>query len=505
MTAFVFFALMGFSIVLAFMARRGVIASSMDEVMVGGRSFGAFLVFFVTVGETYGIGTMIGVPGAIYSKGTTYALWFLGYILLAFSVGYFINPRIWRMGKVSGAVTMPDCFRWRYDSKLLEVLVAVIAISYLLPWMQMQFAGLGTIMRYMGWGDMSYALVISISAAVAYLYIAVAGIRAPAWISIMKDILMVVAIVAGGLVAVSKAPGGIQGIFDLAVQHYPEKVTINTEPITANVTFTLSTIVFQALGFCMTPFAFQFVFTARSEDTIRRNQLFMPLYMFMYPFLIMAAYFSLVMVPNLANPDESFMALAASYLPPWMVGVVGAGGALTCILVISICALSLGGIFTRNVWRVMLPGTTPRQEVLVTNAATGVSLVVSVILAILLPGLMLSVINVAYFWSTQCFPMAVATLFWKRATKEGALAGLLSGAAVIMLLSNVDVNIWGLNKGFIAMIVNTLVLVIVCLCTKPDSVALNNNRILEEAVPQPEADGADAVATVSSGAAEARV
>ena len=107
MTALVFVALMAFSVVLAFMAKRGVIADSMDDVMVAGRSFGAFMVFFVTVGETYGIGTMIGVPGAIYSKGVSYSLWFLGYILLGFVVGYFMNPAIWRMGKISGAMTMP--------------------------------------------------------------------------------------------------------------------------------------------------------------------------------------------------------------------------------------------------------------------------------------------------------------------------------------------------------------------------------------------------------------
>ncbi|MFQ9366315.1 MAG: sodium:solute symporter family transporter, partial [Bilophila wadsworthia] len=121
MTALVFIALMAFSVVLAFMAKRGVIADSMDDVMVAGRSFGAFMVFFVTVGETYGIGTMIGVPGAIYSKGISYSLWFLGYILLGFVVGYFMNPAIWRMGKISGAMTMPDCFRWRHGSKALEV------------------------------------------------------------------------------------------------------------------------------------------------------------------------------------------------------------------------------------------------------------------------------------------------------------------------------------------------------------------------------------------------
>lgn len=396
MTALVFIALMAFSVVLAFMAKRGVIADSMDDVMVAGRSFGAFMVFFVTVGETYGIGTMIGVPGAIYSKGVSYSLWFLGYILLGFVVGYFMNPAIWRMGKISGAMTMPDCFRWRYGSKALEVLVAVICIVFLLPWMQMQFAGLATILRYIGW-DISYTVGIGISAAIAYLYIAVAGIRAPAWISIMKDILMMAAIVSGGLVAIHNTPGGISGIFDMAIAHFPDKVVIDAEPITKNATFVFSTIIFQALGFCVTPLQYQFIFTAKSEDTIRRNQIIMPLYMFMYPFLIVAAYFVLVTVPNLNDPDSSFMALAAANLPEWTVGMVAAGGALTCILVIAVSALNLGGIFSRNIWGVFRSSVSQKQAVLVTNMATGASLLISVVLAVMLPNLMLGVINIAYF------------------------------------------------------------------------------------------------------------
>ena len=490
MTALVFVTLMAFSVVLAFMAKRGVIADSMDDVMVAGRSFGAFMVFFVTVGETYGIGTMIGVPGAIYSKGVSYSLWFLGYILLGFVVGYFMNPAIWRMGKISGAMTMPDCFRWRYGSKALEVLVAVICIVFLLPWMQMQFAGLATILRYIGW-DISYTVGIGISAAIAYLYIAVAGIRAPAWISIMKDILMMAAIVSGGLVAIHNMPGGISGIFDMAIAHFPDKVVIDAEPITKNATFVFSTIIFQALGFCVTPLQYQFIFTAKSEDTIRRNQIIMPLYMFMYPFLIVAAYFVLVTVPNLNDPDSSFMALAAANLPEWTVGMVAAGGALTCILVIAVSALNLGGIFSRNIWGVFRSSVSQKQAVLVTNMATGASLLISVVLAVMLPNLMLGVINIAYFWATQCFPMALATFFWRGATRTGVFAGLLTGVVAVVVLTETHVTFWGLNQGFVAMILNALVMVAVCLCTNPDEATNETSNALFAYAAQEEPEAVD--------------
>ena len=486
MTALVFITLMVLSVALAFLAKRGMIADSMDNVMVGGRSFGGFLVFFITVGEIYGIGTMIGVPGAIYSKGVSYSLWFLGYILLGFVIGYFVNPMIWRMGKISGAMTMPDCFRWRFSSKALEVLVAVLCMAFLLPWMQMQFAGLGTSLRFIGW-DINYTVGIGLSAVVAYLYIAVAGIRATAWISIMKDVLMMAAIVAGGLVAIHKMPGGISGIFDAAIAQFPHKVVVDAEPITKNVTFALSTTVFQAFGACVTPLLYQFVFTAKSEDTIRRNQIIMPLYMFMYPFLIVAAYYVLVTVPHLDDPDSSFMALAAANLPDWAVGVVAAGGALTCILVIAVSALSLGGTFTRNIWGVFRPAMPQRQAVLVTNMATGASLIVSVLLAVFLPNLMFGVINIAYFGMSQCFPMAMATLFWRGATKTGVFAGLLTGVVAVVALTQANVTFWGLNPGFIAMLLNALVMIAVCLRTSPDEathargIALLRNPAEEDA------------------------
>ena len=82
--------------------------------MTAGGSFGAFLVFFISVGEIYSIGTMIGTPGSIYANGATYGLWFICYILLAYCVGYFMNPAIWRMGQLSGATSIGDVIGWRY-------------------------------------------------------------------------------------------------------------------------------------------------------------------------------------------------------------------------------------------------------------------------------------------------------------------------------------------------------------------------------------------------------
>ena len=60
---------------------------------------------------------MVGFPGGIYAKGPTYGVWFLGYILLAYPIGYFVGPKIWEAGKRHNAITLPDLFKGHYRSR----------------------------------------------------------------------------------------------------------------------------------------------------------------------------------------------------------------------------------------------------------------------------------------------------------------------------------------------------------------------------------------------------
>ncbi|MDR1396458.1 MAG: sodium:solute symporter family protein [Desulfarculales bacterium] len=480
--------ILGLSLLLAVMSRRGAIRNSMSDIMVASRSFGALLLFIVAVGETYSVGTMIGVPGAIYAHGASYAIWFMGYMCLGFSVGYFINPMIWRLGRLSGALTVAEAFRWRWGSRSLEILIALLCIIFLLPWVQIQFAGLGIIIKHLGF-DINYGAGILTATVVAFLYIAIAGIRAPAWVSLLKDFLLLFAMVIGGLVVAAKFPGGVGGIFSEAARLFPEKIAVETVPLTKNVTFMISTMIFQAMGVCMFPLTFQFVFTGKSEDTVRRNQIFMPLYMYMYPFLILTAYFVLLTAGGLSNPDEAFMVLVSQNLPSWLVGMVAAGGILTCILVAALCSLLIGGLLTQNIIGLFKRDLSSLAAVNITRLSTALTLFVSAMLAIYLPALMLGINNFAYFGLTQMFPAAICAFFWSRSTKQGVFAGLAVGVAMVFILVGGKIDIWGINKGFIALMGNAIVTVVVSLMTKPDAVTEKNNRIYREYDPSADIRG----------------
>jgi SSS family solute:Na+ symporter len=428
----IFIVILVLSFILAVLARRGATATSMSDVMTASGSFGGFLVFFVSVGEIYALGTLIGAPGAIFAQGADYGVWFIAYVLLAYVVGYFLNPASWRLGQLSKALTLADNIGWRYNSKGLQVIVALVGIGFLTPWIQNQFAGMAILFEYLDIG-VNFFTAVLISSVLAFLYIVIAGIRAPAWVSVMKDILLVVAIIVIGAAAAIHMKGGVNGIFQEVHAVKPESLFVQPGKPTA---FTISTIIFQMCGFYMLPITFQAVLTSRNEPILRKNTIFMPLYMLMFPFLVIAAYYAVATLPDLANKDYATLAIAVDILPNWMIGLIAGGGALTAILVMAITALCVGGLFSKNILAVVRPATSQKAMVFWTRVVTLVFLVFGMITAIYFPNIMANVITLAYGGLCQTFAGTLLGFFWKRANKWSVGAGILFGIASYATLVN---------------------------------------------------------------------
>src|SRR6201992_206236 len=188
-----FAAVIVLSLALALLSRRGVIKQRAEDFFIASGQFGVLLFFFLAVGETYSITSVLGYPGGIYANGLSFVTWFLGYILLAFVVGYFLNPLIWRAGRLRGAVTLPDLLGRHFDSRALEVVGALAALLFVVTLGMQQFLGLEIVLKALGTA-VSPLLLASIAGAFAFAYLAISGIRASAYVAILKDILLILAI-----------------------------------------------------------------------------------------------------------------------------------------------------------------------------------------------------------------------------------------------------------------------------------------------------------------------
>ncbi|QBR01037.1 sodium:solute symporter family protein [Paraburkholderia pallida] len=446
MSTLVFFLLIAFSLYLAIRSRRGHGKQSVHDFFVASRQFGTAFVFFLTAGEIYSIGTMVGFPGGIYAKGPTYGVWFLGYILLAYPIGYFIGPRIWEAGKLHNAITQADLFKGHYRSRALELIVAGSAILFLIPWGQLQFTGLVAALKGLGWNVQPVWLIV-VCAALAFTYVAISGVRASAWISVLKDTLMMLAIVVTGVAAAWMA-GGTHEVFQAASHQVSNTMTA------PQLRFSMSTIVFQSLGFYMMPFGVQGFFTARGPNTIRRTQIVMPLYMVMYPFLVIAAYYAISANLKLASPNDAFFAAAVHLLPGWLLGFVAAGAALSGLLVLAGICLAIGPIVTRN----LMPNLPEARQKRTAKFVIVAYLMVSITTTLFTPNLMLALINTTLYGVTQFLPGMLILLAGRRVRPGAVAAGIVCGQLLAIVCYALHIGFGGINLGLVCLGVNVLVL-----------------------------------------------
>ena len=254
-------------------------------------------------------------------------------------------------------------------------------------------------------------------AALAFTYIAISGVRASAYIAILKDILMLLAIVVTG-VAVAWQVGGVHPVFDAASRQVSNTMS------GSQLRFSMSTMLFQSLGFYLMPFAAQNFFTARGPDAIRRTQVVMPLYMLMYPFLVIASYYAITANLTLASPNDAFFAAVTHLLPGWLIGLVAAGAALSGLLVLAGICLAIGPIVTRN----LMPNLPESRQKRAAKYVIVGYLLLSIATTMLTPNLMLTLINTTYYGVTQFLPGVLILLAGRRVRPVAVGAGMICGA-----------------------------------------------------------------------------
>ncbi len=444
-------------------SRRGA-SADIGDFLVGGRTFGGLLVFVLAVGEIYSIGTLIGFPGGVYAKGASYGVWFIGYILLAYPLGYWLAPYLWRVGKLTGAMTLPDAAGRHFRSKSLERVLAISAVVFLIPWGQLQLTGLQVAMTALGI-DLDPTAAVFAGAALAFVFLLLSGVRAPAFVSFVKDLCLLLAALLIGLAAIGRS-GGLTELFATARTSGGVSAQSHFAVTGSALTFALTTIVFQALGFYLFPFTAQSIFTARSEATIKRTIRWMPLYMLMYPFLVAAAFSATALLPNKlqgSKSNEAVLSLSRVVLPDWLTGIVAGGAALCAVVVLCGSALVIGSMVSRNI----VPNVPEHRQRTWVRAVVVVYLAISLLLTVSAPAIMLTLVNTAYYGLTQAAPVFAVLIFGWRVRAAALTTGLVVGEVLVLWLYIYDdsgIGGWftetGMNIGLVALVVNVVIVAI---------------------------------------------
>lgn len=442
----------------AFGVRR--VKMDAEQFIVGGRSFGALFLWLLLAGEIYTSFTFLGAAGWAYGKGAP-AFYILCYGTLAYILSYFMLPPIWRLSQRNDFLTGPDFFVHQYASRPLGALVALVGFVFLIPYATLQLTGVQVLLTIAGYGAINSLAAVGFAFALIAIFVYGTGLRGAAWASTIKDAMVLVGVVFAGIVLPIRFFGSPAGAIDRVLAAKPHWMTLTGDASANGVVWFVSTVVLTALGFYMWPQSLAAVYSAKSEDTLRRNAIALPVYQLMLLLVYFAGFTALLVLPGLKGPaaDQSFMLVVKQYYSPWILGFIAAAGCLAGLVPASVQILAAASIVSKNVLGDTFGIATTSAE---QTHATRILVLVVAVLAFAFWALarttLVGLLLIAYNGITQLFPGVALSFAPRRPSAVGVAAGICGGIAALTAFALTGTSVvGGVNVGIAALAVNTAI------------------------------------------------
>ena len=181
-------------IVIAVIAHRYQKQSDFEsEYYVGGRSFGAWVLAMSWVATLASGGSFLGYPSRVYSYGWSMAFWVSGSSVTAIVGLGIVGKRINRLARQTGALTLVDLLRDRFDNNKIGIVYGITIIFVTSIYLMAQFVAGARILESMLECRYETGLVVFSLSVVAYT--TYGGFRAVAWTDTLQGIVMLIGIV----------------------------------------------------------------------------------------------------------------------------------------------------------------------------------------------------------------------------------------------------------------------------------------------------------------------
>src|SRR6185312_4580807 len=427
----------------------------LEQWTVGGRGFGLLLVWLLMAGEVYTTFTFLGASGWAYSRGGP-ALYILAYMPLAYVISFFILSPIWEVGRKYRLQTQADFFQIRYGSNALSAFVALVGVVFIIPYLQLQLVGLGIIVEVSSFGGIHRTPAMIFAFAIVAAFVFTSGVRGIAWVSVIKDFLLLFAAVFIGIAVPYMYFGGIGKMFAAVIHARPAHLVLPGATKNLGQTWFISTVLLTSFGFYMWPQGFGSSFTAKSSDTLRRNAVVMPLYGITMPLMLFVGLSAMLVLPNLSNGDLSLLTIVRKTFPAWFLGLIGGAGALTAMVPAAIQMLTAATLFAKNLWRpIFAPTMSDQQVATLARITVLVITAIALIFAVYSSVTIVSLLLLGYAGVTQFFPGVVLGLFSKRVNGPAVFSGIIAGISAVTFLMLTRRDPWmGWNAGFVGLCLN---------------------------------------------------
>jgi solute:Na+ symporter, SSS family len=353
--------------------QKGDTLEHLDEWGLGGRKFGSWITWFLVGGDLYTAYTFVAVPALMFGAGAT-GFFALPYTVILYPIVFLPLVRMWSVSRVHGYVTPADFVKGRYGSHWLALLIAITGIVATMPYIALQLVGLEAVLRSMGLNGSGILghLPLFIAFVILALYTYQSGLRAPALIAFVKDILIYIVILVAIVYLPSKF-GGWGEIFNDAQAKFdatPAKtdgILLNSNNQLQYATLALGS----ALALFIYPHSLTGILASRGRNVIKRNMVALPAYSLVLGLLALLGYVAIsagtkpIVNQATGRPDTNTIVpeLFGANFPSWFAGIAFAAIGIGALVPAAIMSIAAANLWTRNVYKEYLKkNATPAEE-----------------------------------------------------------------------------------------------------------------------------------------------
>jgi SSS family solute:Na+ symporter len=450
-----------------------------EDYFLATRSIGPFVLLMSLFGTNMTAFALLGGAGEAYRSGIgVFTLMPSAAALVIPTTFFFVGTRLWALGKRHGYITQVQYFRDRYGSNGLGLLLFIVLVALVVPYLVIGIMGGGLTLTWITNGQVPEWVGGLVICTVVLIYVTYGGLRGTAWANTFQTLVFMI-LGAATFIYVINAMGGLgSAISQLQVQYADLLVRGDHFSPIRILTYTLI-----PLSAGMFPHMFMHWLTASKLSNFRIT-------LVAYPICIAIVWVPSVLmgvVGNLTFPDLSVPAsnsilvrLISHYSPELLAGLLGAGVFAAVMSSLDSQVLSLGTMFTQDIVRHYgydnrMSG---KQQILIARVFVAGILVVAYLMSLVASNTIFALGTWCFTGFSALFPIVLAGLFWKRSTKAGVYASILTVVVLWVYFfaqgwGNADYTVGGTGVMAVAVITpaSALALILVSLMTKPPEAA----------------------------------
>lgn len=461
---------MGLMVLLGVLAYRRT--SNIGDYMLGGRALGPAVAALSAGASDMSGWLLMGLPGAMYSFGLS-----SGWIVIGLTIGAYLNwllvaPRLRVYSSVAeDAITIPDFFEKRFKDRsgMLRIFSAAVTLIFFTLYASSGFVAGGRLFNAVF--DVEYVTGIWILALVIISYTFIGGFLAVSWTDFVQGLIMLFALILVPAIALT-ATDGVSNALS-TIQSIDSALL---DPFTGQSLIGIVSLFAWGLGYFGQPHIIvRFMAIEKVADIKKARRIGISWMVFTVVGAMSTGLFGLAYYTQrglqIDNPENIFINLSDLLFIDLVTGVLLAALLAAIMSTISSQLLVSSSAATADFYQTFIRKQASDRELVTVGRLT--VLLVALLSIWLAFGADDSILNlVGYAWAgfgSAFGPLVLFSLFWKRTTKQGALAGMVVGAAVVILWKNYATSLFGsigeLYEMIPAFTLSVLAIVIVSLLT----------------------------------------